>query len=740
MPPTKDLTVLMELTRTWLTTEKIPREAGETEQLREILRFHENRYYHLNSPLITDPEYDLLFKKLEHYEALHPEQVAPDSPTQRVGKTLNAQFVTVHHLVPMLSLENSYNAGDLNDWDRKARELSATAAVEYCVEPKYDGASISVIYENDVLVRSATRGDGVQGDDITANSKRIRNLPLRAPFSRYGIQTIEIRGEVVMTKKAFEAFNTQLMENGQPPLANPRNAAAGTLRLKDPSEVGRRKLEAFLYHVSYIAQIPNSSNQIPNSKTNIKDEIGKTGDEKSLEFGISQLPNPQSLIPNPQSLIPQTHSGMLQMLWDCGFRSPVGDMLVSAGIEAVINHCADFEAKRDTLPYEIDGMVIKVDSLELQEKLGMTTHHPRWAIAYKFKARQGTSKLRAVEFQVGRTGAVTPVAKIDPVGIGGVTVGSISIHNEDYIKEKNLKIGDTVVVERAGDVIPQIVQSIPELRTGSETQIVFPTQCPVCESVLYKEAEEAVWRCINVECKAQVVERIIHFVSKDAMDIRSFGEQQVRKFYELGLLPDIPGIYKLNFDRISGMEGFGKKSIENLQQAIEQSKTQPLHRLIYGLGIRHVGETTAKMLARRVSHVLHLKDLTVDQLMQLEDVGPKVASSIYGFFQNIKNTEMLAELENLGITLRRAEQEPGTGGALEGQTFLFTGTLLKLKRSDAEAMAEKAGAKILSGVSSKLNYLVVGEDAGSKLEKAKKIPAIRILTEDEFLNLLAYDN
>ena len=703
----------MEKTRVWMHENRIPVSGTEAEMLRDVLRFHEYQYYHLDRPLITDPEYDGLYKKLEAWETAQPETITPDSPTQRVGKSLNAQFSTVSHLVPMLSLDNSYNAADLEDWDRKAKDLSGAPEVEYCVEPKYDGASISVIYENDILVRSATRGDGVQGDDITANSRQIRNLPLRAPFSLYGIQSIEIRGEVVLTKKAFESFNTQLMENGLPPLANPRNAAAGTLRLKDPAEVGRRKLEAFFYHVSYVMQFPNS--QIPNSNNEQTDERGSKEGSQPFALGMSNT---------GISPIPQTHSGMLKMLWDCGFRSPINEVLVTRGIQGVIEQCGVYEAKRDDLPYEIDGMVIKVNNLEQQDLLGMTTHHPRWAIAYKFKARQGTSRLRAVEFQVGRTGAVTPVAKIEPVGIGGVTVSSISIHNEDYIKEKDLKIGDSIVVERAGDVIPQIVRSVPDLRTGEEKEIIFPSVCPVCNSTLYKEAEEAVWRCINVECEAQVVERIIHFVSKDAMDIRNFGEQQVRKFYELGLLKDIPGIYQLDFERIGTLEGFGKKSIDNLKQAIEQSKTQPLHRIIYGLGIRHVGETTAKMLAQRVAHLPDLKSLTVDQLMQLEDIGPKVASSIYGFFQNIKNIQMLAELENLGLTLRRAEKESGAGGKLEGQTFLFTGTLSRLKRSDAEAMAEKAGAKILNGVSSKLNYLVVGEEAGSKLEKASTSMAI----------------
>jgi DNA ligase (NAD+) len=684
----------------------------DTERLREVLRFHEYRYYLLNEPLISDSEYDSLFTLLQSIENLHPSWITADSPTQRVGSSLNPAFATVTHLVPMLSLENSYDTNDLADWDRKAREAGKTTSIVYSVEPKYDGASVSVMYENDLLVRSATRGDGVQGDDITTNSKQIRNLPLSAPFSKYGIQTIEIRGEVVMTKKAFEAFNSKLMENGQPPLANPRNAAAGTLRMKDPAEVGKRKLEAFLYHVSYVNQIPSSNTQIPNSKTENHDLY---------------LP------------IPATHSGMLEMLWDCGFRSPVKEMKLCRGIEEVADFCNHFELKRDALPYEIDGMVIKVDDLSLQDSLGMTTHHPRWAMAYKFKARQGTSKLKGVEFQVGRTGAITPVAKIDPVGIGGVTVGSISIHNQDYIRDKDLMIGDTVIIERAGDVIPQIVKSIPELRNGTELPINFPTTCPVCDSPLLKEPDEAVWRCTNVECEAQVVERMIHFVSKDAMDIRSFGEQQVRRFYELGFLKDIPGIYKLDYSKIGSLEGFGKKSLDNLKEAIASSKQQPLHRIIYGLGIRHVGETTAKALAQRITHLLDLKALTVDQLMQLEDIGPKVAGSIYNFFQNTKNIEMLAELENLGLTLRKQLEEGKKEGTFSDKTFLFTGTLSQLKRSDAEAIVEKAGGKILSGVSSKLNYLIVGEDAGSKLEKAKNIPTIRILTEQEFLNLLAYD-
>ncbi len=432
-----------------------------------------------------------------------------------------------------------------------------------------------------------------------------------------------------------------------------------------------------------------------------------------------------------------THSGALEMLWELGFRSPQKEKKVLKGIEAVIKYCAEFEITRDDLPYEIDGMVIKVNDVALQDKMGMTTHHPRWAIAYKFKARQATSTLLNIEFQVGRTGSITPVAKIKPVPIGGVTVSSFSLFNEDVIKEKDLMIGDSVLVERAGDVIPYIVKSLAELRDGSEKKIQFPKNCPACSSHLFKEEGEAVWRCINIECPAQVVERIIHFVSKDAMDIRGFGEANVRKFYDLGLVKDIPGIYKLDFEKIGELEGFGKKSIENLNQAILNSKKQPLHRLIFGLGIRFVGETTAKTLAQAVNHLLDLKKFSEEDLLNLEDIGPKVAGSILHFFSNEMNINMLEQLENLGLALKNSKKTHASGGNLQGLSFLFTGTLPTLKRSEAEAMVEKNGGKITGSVSSKLNYLVVGEDAGSKLEKAKKINSVKIVSEEEFLKMLS---
>ncbi len=702
------LILLQKIKDAHLTTKDI-------DELRSVLRFHEHRYYIQSDPLITDFEYDTLYKGLEVLEKEAPDLIVPDSPTQRVAKGLTKDFPYAPHLVPMLSLDNSYDSDDLVDFDRKARELTGLAEIEYCIEPKFDGASISLIYEGDHLERGATRGDGVQGDDITPNIKQIRTIPLSAKFSAYGLQTVEIRGEVLINKSNFKKFNEGLAEQGLAPLANPRNAAAGTLRIKDPMEVKRRNLEAFVYHVSYYV---------------LDDGRQMTDDSKDIDLTNSPLSVNSHLL---------SHSGTLEMLWELGFRSPSKEKKVVRGIQAVIDYVREFEVKRDDLPYEIDGMVIKVNDFELQDKMGMTTHHPRWAMAYKFKARQATSKLLRIEYQVGRTGNIGPVAKIEPVPIGGVTVGSVSLFNEDVIREKDIRIGDTVLVERAGDVIPYIVKPLTELRTGNEQIIQFPKCCPSCGDDIVRIAEEAAWRCVNISCPAQVLERLMHFSSKDAMDIRGLGAANIEKFYTLGLLTSIPKVYQLDYEAIGKMEGFGEKSITNLQSAISKSKEQPLHRLIYALGIRFVGETMAKTLAHAVNHLTDLKDFSEEKLQTLEDVGPKVAGSVVQFFKNEDNLEMLKELEVLGLQLKNQKRDAmagGDGGKLSGQSFLFTGTLLKLKRSEAEELVEKNGGKIVSGVSSKLSYLVVGEDAGSKLEKAKKISNIRIISEDQFLEMI----
>jgi DNA ligase (NAD+) len=670
---------------------------GPVNELRDVLRFHEFRYYILNDPLISDAEYDQLYKKLEQLEKENPSVITPDSPTQRVGNSLNKDFTTVPHLVPMLSLDNSYNPQDLIDWDTRLNGLVDHQKVYFSVEPKFDGASISLIYENDMLVRGATRGDGSAGDDITTNIKQIGSVPLSAKFSKYGIEKIEIRGEVLLTKENFRKFNESLAEEGIAPLANPRNAAAGSLRMKDPAAVRKRKLEAILYHVSFI---------------------------KLNEKGLKEYPP-----------LLNTHSGTLQLLAELGFKTPVNEKKIFSDINEVVTFCLEFEKKRDELPYEIDGMVIKVNEIELQQQTGSTTHHPRWAIAFKFTARQATSKLINVEFQVGRTGSITPVAKIEPVHIGGVTVGSVSLFNEGIIEEKDLRLGDTVIVERAGDVIPYIVKPLTELRTGKEKKITFPANCPVCGDLLVKPEEEAVWRCVNINCEAQVVERIIHYVSKDAMDIKTFGEANVRKFYSLKLISNIPSIYEINYEQIASLEGFKQKSVDNLRNAIENSKTQNLNRLIFGLGIRYVGETTAKILAKNVDTIFDLKDFSIEQLLQLKDIGNKVAESIFDFFHNNDNLIMLEQLAKTGVNITGDKTIPQEG-KFSGVTFLFTGTLPTLKRSEAEKLAEQHGGKLLSSVSSHLNYLVTGESAGSKLDKARKIKSIKIINENDFLNMI----
>lgn len=670
---------------------------GDIEALRNVLRFHEYRYYVLNDPLLADEDYDKLFKKLQQMEKENPAAITHDSPTQRVGSSLNEGFPTVAHLVPMLSLDNSYNLQDLIDWDKRLNSFVDHQKLHISAEPKYDGASISLLYENDLLIRGATRGDGTMGDDITANIKQIRSVPLSAKFSELGIQKIEIRGEVLLTKDNFKLFNDALTEQGLAPLANPRNAAAGSLRLKNPAAVGKRKLEAVLYHVSFV-------------------ELN--------EKGLQNFPKALN-----------THSGTLELLSSLGFKTPVHEKKVFTTINEVIEFCLTFEEKRDALPYEIDGMVIKVDEIELQQQAGSTTHHPRWAIAFKFKARQATSELVDVEFQVGRTGAITPVAKIKPVPIGGVTVSSVSLFNEGIIEEKDLRIGDTVIVERAGDVIPYIVKSLSEVRNGSEKKIIFPVDCPVCNDALVKPEGEAVWRCVNINCAAQVAERIIHFVSKDAMDVKSFGEANVRRFLGDNIITDIPSLYRIDFEKIASLEGFKERSIENLKKAIEESKSQPLNRLIFGLGIRYVGETTSKVLASSVDTLFDLKNYSKEQLRELKDIGDKVAESIFDFFHNKDNIEMLRQLESMGLNLK-GNKTAQVSGKLSGNTFLFTGTLPTLKRSEAEKMAEEQGGKLLSSVSANLNYLVAGESAGSKLAKAQKIKTVKIIDENEFLKLI----
>lgn len=666
--------------------------------LRRVINYHDWRYYVLSEPLILDYDYDSLFRQLKDIEASNPQLVTPDSPTQRVARGLTSEFETVSHLVSMLSLDNSYNVEDVTDFDERVRSLTRNTDIEYCVEPKFDGSSIALVYENDLLVRAATRGDGTAGEDITNNAKALASIPLSAPFSKYGIYRIEIRGEVIIQKSVFERINAEKKEKGEKLFQNARNTASGSLRLKDPNEVKTRGLEAILYHVS-LAQ----------------DAEGKNLLADKLE----------------------SHYHTIEILYACGFKTPLKELKVCKGVNEVMDFLHEWDTKRHTFSIETDGMVVKVNSLRQQQQCGATSHHPRWAIAYKFAAKQAQSKLLKVDFQVGRTGAVTPVAKIEPVPLAGVTISSISLHNEDFILEKDIHLGDTVIVERAGEVIPYIVGVVPDLRTGEEQDIQFPRECPSCSSPLVKPEEEAVWRCDNADCPAQTEERAIHFVSKDAMDIDGLGRSIVIEFIQLGFIKTIEDIYRLPYERILGLEGWGTRSVEKLTAGIEDSKNRPLWRLINALGIRHVGVTTSKDVSGHIKTVFDLAEMKLEDLTNIEGIGPKVAKSIFDFFQTESNIHLLQELKALGVnTENRAEDALAKNNKLEGKTFLFTGSLQKFTRDRAKQLVEENGGKLLSGVSANLNYLVVGEDAGSKLAKAQKIPTITVLSEDEFLAMI----
>lgn len=712
--------VLFERSKAYLSGVPTTLPAQQAADLRELIAFHEWKYYIQNDPIISDFEFDQLFKQLERIEHAHPELIDPSSPTQRVApdiidteasaptSTAAAISATVPHLSPMLSLANSYDPSDLRDWDAQLKRLlnlPEDADLEYAVEPKFDGGSIALVYENDQLVRAATRGNGELGERITENAREIREIPQTAPFSTFGIYRAELRGEALIRKDVFQRLNEERADEGLTLFANARNAATGSLRMKDPAEVAKRGLEAFIYTLGYA---------VDQAENNVLDQF-------------------------------TTHAGSLETLATLGFKTPDEQRNVCQNINQVIDFCSLWQEKREAYPYEIDGMVVKLNQRVLQERAGFTAHHPRWSIAFKFQAKQATSTLLSVEYQVGKIGSITPVAKITPVPLAGVTVSSISLHNEDFIRSKDLRLGDTVLVERAGDVIPYIVKAMPELRKGTETPIHFPTFCPVNDTAtpvpLVREAGEAAWRCPQCVCGAQELQRLIFHVSKDAMDIEGLGRANVERFYDLGWLRSLPDVYRLDYDRIATLEGFGKKSAENLRNAIERAKKSPLHRLLHSLSIHHLGKKVSKLLAAEITHIQELVSWSLEDFLHIKDVGPVVAENVMHFFQNPRNIHMLEELEVLGVNLTQTPDDlplsASPDAPLAGQTILFTGTLTQMGRKEAQLKAEAAGAKILSAVSANLNILVVGEEAGSKLKKAQALGTIRILTEAEFLELVS---
>ncbi len=677
------------------------------DSLSKVLNFHDWKYYVKSDPVITDFDYDQLFKKLKDVEEGNPHLIKTDSPTQRVAHGLNEDFPTVQHLVPMMSLENSYNAEDLNEFNRKVKDaLPENENVDYTVELKYDGSSIALVYENNLLVRAATRGNGIEGDEITNNARTMKSVPLSAEFSKYGIYRAELRGEVIIELSAFnelnkkrEEINNQLREEGKKELElfkHSRNTASGALRLKDPKDASERKLEAVIYQIGYAED--------------------KDGNEIKADFLDS-------------------HFGNMELLSSLGFKTPKGETGKFGEIEAVVEFCNDWEARRDSYNYEIDGMVVKVDNRHHQKLIGVTSHHPKWAIAFKFKAKQAITKLERIEYQVGRTGAITPVAKLQPVILTGVEISSVSLHNEDFIKDKDLRVGDHVVVERAGDVIPYIVGPVRDRRSGEEEILVFPTHCPSCEEALVKPLDESVWRCINPDCPAQLDERLIHFVSKGAMNIDGLGKDIIKRFVQEELIKGIVDVYQLDYEAILQLEGWKERSVTKLKENIEASKANASWRLLVALGVRHVGGTTAKMLAKQVKNILQFENWSQEQLLELEDIGPKVAASIHDFFNDEHNRGIVQKLGDLGVNLE-SEEEVLDSELLAGKTFLFTGTLSKFSRDQAKVLVEQNGGKNISGVSSKLNYLVAGEKAGSKLTKAQKLGTVEIISEDDFLNMI----
>lgn len=680
----------------------------QIDELRSLIEFHEWKYYIQNDPLISDFEYDQLYKKLEALEAEHPGLVKPTSPTQRVSSDLTSDFASVEHLSPMLSLGNSYNAEDLKDWDAQLKRLlnmEPDVDIAYTVEPKYDGGSIALVYEDNQLVRAATRGNGVMGEEITNNARVIKSVPLKAHFGKHNMYRIELRGEVLIRKDRFEKINQQREEEGLSLFANARNTATGGLRMKDPKEVAQRGLEAFIYTMGYISD----------------------ADGNRMEDRLA------------------THYESLELLDELGFKVPREEKKQCKNIQEAIDFCLQWEERREGYPYEIDGMVVKVDNRELQERAGYTAHHPRWAIAFKFKAKQATTKLLNVEYQVGKIGSITPVAKLEPVPLAGVTISSVSLHNEDFITSKDLRIGDTVLVERAGDVIPYIVKAQEDLRDGTEEPIKFPEFCPVNTSEepvrLIREEGEAAWRCPDCKCGLQNLQKIIFHVSKSAMDIDGLGKSIVERFQDLGWLRNIADVYRLDYDKMAELEGFGEKSAQNLEKAIEQAKNNPIHRLLHSLSIHHLGKKASKLIAAEIEHVLDLQEWTEEDFTHIKDIGPTVAQNVTAFFAEAKNIEMLKEMESLGVNMQQTEDdrplEVGENAPLAGKTILFTGTLQTMSRKEAQEKATAAGAKNISAVSGNLNILVAGEKAGSKLKKATALGTVDILSEEEFLAIIA---
>ncbi|MFC4182934.1 NAD-dependent DNA ligase LigA [Saccharococcus thermophilus] len=661
------------------------RQAAQTriEELRELLNKYNYEYYVLDRPSVPDAEYDRLMQELIALEEQYPEFKTKDSPSQRVGGQPLDAFQKVEHRIPMLSLANAFNEGDLRDFDRRVRQ-EVGDDVTYVCELKIDGLAVSVRYEDGYFVQGATRGDGVTGEDITENLKTIRSLPLRLKEA----VTLEARGEAYMPKASFERLNEQRKQRGEELFANPRNAAAGSLRQLDPKIAASRHLDLFVYGLA-----------------------------NAEELGID------------------SHSAALDYLQAIGFKvNP--ERRRCANIDEVIRFVNEWHEKRPQLPYEIDGIVIKVDSFEQQEQLGATAKSPRWAIAYKFPAEEVVTKLIGIELNVGRTGVVTPTAILEPVRVAGTTVQRATLHNEDFIREKDIRIGDSVVIKKAGDIIPEVVNVVFDRRTGEEVPFVMPTHCPECGSELVRLEGEVALRCINPKCPAQIREGLIHFVSRQAMNIEGLGEKVISQLFREGLIHDVADIYRLTKEQLINLERMGEKSATNLLNAIEASKQNSLERLLFGLGIRHVGAKAAKVLAEHFETMDRLQSATKEELMAIHEIGEKMADSIVTYFAKPEVKELLNELRAYGVNMEyKGPKTPKAGDVdsyFAGKTVVLTGKLESLSRNEAKEKIEQLGGKVTGSVSKNTDLVIAGADAGSKLAKAEQLN-IEIWDETRFL-------
>ena len=655
------------------------------EKLREEIEYHNHRYYVLDQPEISDGQYDRLMRELEKLEKDDPELRSPNSPTQRVGASPLEEFEIVRHTVPMLSLANASDETEARDFDKRVKKFLGTSEeIEYIAEPKFDGLAIELVYERGQFVVGSTRGDGVNGENITQNLRTIKTIPLQLIRKELPApERLEVRGEAIMQLKKFKELNRKREEMGEPSFANPRNAAAGSVRQLDPKITAERPLEIYLYALGEV-----------------------------------------------RGWTPKTQWEVLKTLPKWGLRTNP-HVRKCEGIEEVLDYYHEMNEKRETLPYEIDGTVIKVNRLDLQARLGEIARSPRWALAFKFQPKQETTKILDIRVQVGRTGALTPVAVMEPVKVGGVEVSRATLHNQDEIDRLDVRIGDTVVIQRAGDVIPEVVEVITSKRKETQKKFKMPSKCPVCGAEVVKE--EAIHRCIGLDCPAQLKGRIRHFASKRAMDIEGLGVKLIDQLVDKGLVKDVADIYYIKKEQLIVLERMADKSAQNIIDAIEESKTKPLSKFLYALGIRHVGETTAEDLARRFQRLDDFFNLSEEDLMQVEGIGPEVAASVHQFFGDRKNRESISRLRKAGVNV--IEPKTKEKGKLAGKTFVFTGTLEGFEREKARNLVESLGGMTASAVSKKVDFVVVGEDPGSKFDKAKEL-GIKILTEEEFKKMV----